>query len=336
MADSRSGRRKTAAGKRITKGTIEQYEMSFQLLQFFEACTNKPLRLTLLHRSSLKQIQQEKNYWEKFFLQFSDFVFTQTNCCDNYAANIFKVIKTFWNYLLVERSLPIGQFHRKFRVPQHIFNPVVLSPAQLSFLINDFDFNQSLAAKLIRTKDIFVVGCTLGLRYGDLMRLKKNNLQCTNEGNFIVLHTGKTATELRIPVPEYVTAILKKKQYKKGKFLLPQLSGTNVNLQIKELMEKAGWVYSLPRIRYRKGRPIEILKRQKQSYRFCDHITAHTMRRTAITTLLMLGVPENVVRRISGHSAGSKEFYRYVAIIQDYLNEKVNAAHEQLEKMHKP
>jgi len=35
------------------------------------------------------------------------------------------------------------------------------------------------------------------------------------------------------------------------------------------------------------------------------------MRKTAITTLLSMCVPENKVCEFSGHSAGSKEFYRY-------------------------
>jgi hypothetical protein len=41
--------------------------------------------------------------------------------------------------------------------------------------------------------------------------------------------------------------------------------------------------------------------------------------------LLMLGVPEMIVRKISGHAAGSREFYRYVCLVQDYLNEEVKA-----------
>jgi len=43
------------------------------------------------------------------------------------------------------------------------------------------------------------------------------------------------------------------------------------------------------------------------------------MRRTAITTLLIMGVPEAMVRKISGHAPGSKEFYKYVGIAQDYF-----------------
>ncbi|MBK9382677.1 MAG: site-specific integrase [Chitinophagaceae bacterium] len=96
------------------------------------------------------------------------------------------------------------------------------------------------------------------------------------------------------------------------------------------MIRRAGWDHPLPRIRHRQGCPVEIKTAAGQTYRFCDHITAHTMRRTTITTLLMLGVDESVVRRISGHAAGSKEFYRYVVVVQDYLNSKVKAAQQKL------
>jgi integrase len=99
---------------------------------------------------------------------------------------------------------------------------------------------------------------------------------------------------------------------------------------LKTLIETAGWTYTLPKIRHRQGLAIELKTKKDKSYRFCDHITTHTMRRTAITTLLMMGVSETMVKRISGHAAGSKEFYKYVAIVQDYLNETVKNAHQKL------
>ncbi len=95
-------------------------------------------------------------------------------------------------------------------------------------------------------------------------------------------------------------------------------------------MEKAGWLYSVPKFRNRRGRPVEIKNKMGNSFRFCDHITAHTMRRTAITTLLILGVPEMVVRKISGHAAGSQELHRSVSIAQDYLEQEVKKAYSLL------
>ena len=46
------------------------------------------------------------------------------------------------------------------------------------------------------------------------------------------------------------------------------------------------------------------------------------MRRAAITTMLSLGMPEQAVRKISGHAPGSKEFYRYVLFAQTYQDEE--------------
>jgi intergrase/recombinase len=66
--------------------------------------------------------------------------------------------------------------------------------------------------------------------------------------------------------------------------------------------------------------------------RFCDVASTHTMRRTAITTMLSLGMPEQVVRKISGHAPGSKEFYRYVLWAQTYQDQETEKMFEQLGK----
>jgi integrase len=312
-----------------------QYQIVLTQLEHFEGRQGQKLRLSILNRSSLQVIKQEKAYWERFFFHFSNFLFQQTGCGDNYAASVFKIIKTFWNYMLIDKGLPIGHFHKKFRIPQHTYEPVVLSPTQLSFLINNRAFEESLPRWLQRTKDILVVGCTIGLRYSDLMQLKKTNLVETPEGHYLVLHTQKTRTALRLPIPDYVLQILCKHKYKTGKYLIPRLTSTNLNVQLKVLIERAGWVNILPKNRFYKGKLIELKNGDGETYRFCDHITAHTMRRTAITTLLMLGVPEDMVRRISGHAAGSKEFYRYVQIVQEYLDVKVKGAYKELESLAK-
>ena len=71
---------------------------------------------------------------------------------------------------------------------------------------------------------------------------------------------------------------------------------------------------------------------KRTAYRFCDLVTTHTMRRTAITTMLSLGVPEQVVRKISGHSAMSKEFFRYVAFAQSYQDQETSRMFEKLKE----
>lgn len=327
---SSSGRRLMPSGKKVRKGTIQQYHCVLLLLEEFQTQLKEPLRILILHRSSLRTIQKEKNYWSRFFKSFTNFLYKEKKCYDQYTGAVLKVIKTFFHYLSIEKSLPVGEFHKKFRVPSEHFTPVILSPEQLRVLIGDKDFEHSLLRSLQRTKDIFVFGCTVGLRFMDLMQLKKTNLQFTPDGVYVVLNTQKTGTEVKIPLPGYAIDIVKKYENKAGRFVLPRLSGTNLNLQVKRLMKKAGWDYSLPKIRHRRGEPEEIKTRSGDSYRFFDHITVHSMRRTAITSLLLMGVDETSVRRISGHAPGSKEFYRYVAVVQDYLDTKIKNAHSRL------
>jgi len=327
---SATGRRLMPSGKKVSPGTIQQYQCTNLLLEEFEQQQEYPLRIIILHRSSIRVIQKEKNYWIKFFRKFSEFLYNQKGYFDSYTSSVFKTIKAFFHYLAVEKALPIGEFHKRFRIPVHNFTPVILSPSQLRFLITDKNFEQSLQKALQRTKDIFVFGCTVALRLQDLMRLTKNNIQYTNEGNYMVLHTQKTGAEVKVLLPAYATAIIDKYKRKAGRYVLPRLAGSNLNLQIKVIMKKAGWDYSLPKIRHKQGRPLEIKTKTGDSFKFYDHITVHSMRRTAITTLLLMGVYETSVRRISGHAPGSKEFYRYVVVVQDYLDEKIKKAHVRL------
>lgn len=54
------------------------------------------------------------------------------------------------------------------------------------------------------------------------------------------------------------------------------------------------------------------------------------MRRTAITSMLRLKMPEHLVKKVSGHSPNSKEFYKYVAISQNKLDEETDKVFSKL------
>lgn len=328
--DSSRGRRVQPGGKRIARGTLRQYDMVYRLLEQYQQKSGAPLRVQLLLRAGLRQLQKERKYWQLFYRGFSDFLYRDKNSFDQYAASVFKVLKTFFRYLAVEKGLPVGEFYKKFRVPVFPASTVILSPVQLRRLITDTAFYTGLSKSLKRVQDIFVFGCTVGLRYSDLMRLRKTHIQQTEGAIYLGLHTRKTGAEIKIPLPEYAVAIINRYLKKRSPYLLPRISNCNFNLQVKKLAKKAGWDHWLPKIRFRRGKPVELKTKSSGCWRFYDHITAHTMRRTAITTLLLLGVDESHVRRISGHTAGSREFYRYVVLVQDYLDARVKEAHRKL------
>jgi integrase len=330
ITSSASGRRLTPSGKRIAKGTITTYKYVHKLILAFETEQSIRLRIQLLHRASTRMLQREMNYWKRFFTQFSQFLYSKLKYSDNYIASTFKILRTFFNYLEKEKGFVIGNYHKLFKIPLIQPTPVVLTPEQLNFLITNNDFEKKLTPSLKRVKDIFVFGCTVALRYSDLMQLKRTNVVQTEKGWFLRLFTQKTGTEIRVPLPEYAVTIINKYKKATGAFLLPRLSSTNINKGVKKLIKVAEWTYALPKNRSIRGKITEEKNQEGQTWLFYQHITAHTMRRTAITTLLILGVPENVVRKISGHAPGSKEFYKYVSIAQEYLNNEVTNAHYKL------
>src|SRR5262245_22101376 len=113
---SSSGRRLTAAGKKITPGTVTGYKYVVRLIREYEEGQQIQLRINLLHTAALRILKREKNYWYRFFISFSNFLFNKKGYYDNYVASVFKTIKTFFNYLKNEKGLEIGNFHRSFRV----------------------------------------------------------------------------------------------------------------------------------------------------------------------------------------------------------------------------
>lgn len=330
IKDSLSGKRLPASSKRISSGTIKNYCYVQKLLLEFEDKMQISLRVQLLNRASMRTLQKEKKYWNKFYLQFSNFLFKEKGFYDNYSSSVFKILKAFFNYLQTEKGFSVGNYHKAFKIPHQPITPVVLQPEQLQFLITNEEFEVSLNPSLRRVKDIFVFGCTVALRISDLMRLEKKNIIYTGDEVYLKLFTQKTTTEVKVPLPDYAIAIINRYKRQAGKYILPRLASPYLNIQIKNLIRKAGWNYPLIKVMSRQGKMIEMKNPNGKGWCFYQHITAHTMRRTAITTLLILGVPELVVRKISGHAPGSKEFYRYVAIAEDYMSKEVKIAYKKL------
>jgi site-specific recombinase XerD len=188
-------------------------------------------------------------------------------------------------------------------------------------------------------KDFFVFGCTVALRVSDLLRLKKTNIRITNQQYYLAVRSVKTSTDTLIKLPEYAVKIVKR--YKAHKMLLPAFSKPGLNKYIKLLLEQARFTTPVLKTRERRGQCIEFIKGKKSKgrvLRFCDVASTHTMRRTAITTMLSLGMSEQVVRKISGHAPGSKEFYRYVLWAQTYQDQETENAFKKLmeRKLEKP
>jgi len=95
------------------------------------------------------------------------------------------------------------------------------------------------------------------------------------------------------------------------------------NKRLKEIGELAGWTFQVLKYRKSGNKTIELKSRLNKPYRFCDLISSHTMRRTCITNMLVAGMPEHIVRKISGHTSNSKSFFRYVSLAQKIVDTEI-------------
>lgn len=320
ISESKSGRRLKQDGAKIKITTILRYQVvRDELIRFTSKCAF-PLRIKSIQKMSSRHLKSEYNYWRRFYKNYSDYLYSK-GCYDNYVGAHFKVIRTFFNYLNRKKAIYTGEIHKEFYIRIENIPIVVLEKYQLDYLKSDLAFEESLPDYLRRAKDILVVGCYVGLRFSDLMRLTKHDLVKTPEATYLQVRSIKTGVYTKIKLFDDIKTIFSK--YKNQKYLLPHLTNNRLNLNLKELCEKAGWVYEVGKVRAIRGSAKKMLKSGK-TYRFCDLVTTHTMRRTAITTLLTFGMPETMVRKLSGHSANSREFYRYIEYAQISIDKELD------------
>ena len=324
-----AGKKLLPNGKQYSSGTIDNYRHLRRLLFRFSSEKKFELKIVDARRLTMRELKVQRNYWKKFYLHFTSFLYNDLNCFDNFVGSTVKLLRAFFGHLRRDLMIDTGLFYKDFYVRNEQIPVLALTPEQLRFLIYNKDFESKLSAQQRKVKDIFVFGCTTALRFSDLRKLTKGNIVESDNSYYLFTKSQKTKTYARVKLPDYAVEILKKYKARKTG-LLPLMSLDNLNFHIKQLIEKAGWVEPVKKVREKRGNPKEIRK-ETISYRFCDLVSSHTMRRTAITTMLTLGVPEHIVRNVSGHAAGSKEFFKYVAIAQIYKDRELDTMFSKLQ-----
>ncbi|MNE01218.1 site-specific tyrosine recombinase XerD [compost metagenome] len=242
----------------------------------------------------------------KFIGRFNKYLTTDLKMLNNTVAKNMKTLRTFLNFC----SNPQRQYYTpyepiKFQVKENEPAIIALKESEVEHLY-DFKFESE---KLQSVRDVFVFGCYTGLRYSDLKKIKKTSI----EGDFIKFNISKSqgTEEQTVPLLPIAKEILNKYKDLSIDQALPVLSNQKMNDYIKDMCKEAKIDQIITITELQSG------KKMDKEFRKYELVTCHTCRKTFISMLINKGVPEAIIKSITGHIKDSKAFVRYYQIDND-------------------
>lgn len=234
-----------------------------------------------------------------FYYQFRDLMYSK-GYSNNYFGVQIRNVKKFMSAALREGY----HSNRKFQDQDFIkvaveSDNVYLTTEQLDQILS-LDLSSDL--KLQNARDLFLIGCWTGLRFSDFSRLTRNHF----DGEFIDIETQKTGEVVAIPVHPVVKSIILR--YELTPSGMPKsISNQKLNDYIKEVCQLAGLTHKVSQTKLIAGKK-EVIKEP-----FYKLVSSHTARRSFASNAIRIGVPETVIRAITGHKSESA-FRKYVKI----------------------
>lgn len=333
ISDTEKGKRRMLDGNRIKPQTVNNYRHTLKLLKAYESFCCKPIMVKTNIRNNQRLIRQQKKYWDNFYRRFSRFLYLHKGCHDNYCGHVFKHIKCFFRYMKNEKFIVLPEFYDRFYVRKEDIGIITLLPERFCFWLLDEKFLASLNASQQRCREMFIFGCIAALRFSDLRNIRVRDIEKRGPDYFLNYRSLKTEHPVKVKLPAFAVDIFTKYSLRRKlatSKLFPYVSLFGFNRNLKALGKKAGWTEVTGKFRSVDGQQKELKNIKGKTYRFCDLLSSHAMRRTGITILLMAGMPEYLVRKISGHTAHSESFFRYVNFAQSYITDELTKAHAEL------
>lgn len=315
------GKRRKADGTRLAKSTVATYKNLEKIVDGYSDKQPEP-NLYMGYSVNRRLVRERIAYWRHFLYQFGDYL-NGRGFAESYIWNNFKILRCFMNYVHEKYGTPDSLWAR-FKMPiVQDSEPITLSIQQFLELV-DLDLKKSdfpSSFQLIR--DIAITGCLTALRYSDLIGLQWSSITENENSHWLEVRSKKTGISSRMVIPEYLYSIFANYRVGRRGKIFPRISNVNLNKRLKKLGELLGWNEKVLVVS-------KDIRHRRQSKPFYEMLTTHTLRRTAITMMLEHNVPEQVVRRISGHAGGSKEFYRYIRVSQKWKDDQLKSFHSTL------
>ena len=235
-------------------------------------------------------------------------------------ANLIAVLNWSSKY-----GVKLNPSYSEVDIPNYIPSKISLTPDEISHIYHfkigqeeTYSFRSKKVLKLRKNKietlervrDMFVLGCNLGQRYSDLVRISPENFK---NGQFSIVQQ-KTGNKCFVPInsmsidSRITWAILEKYGYH-----APYTGDiNNYNTYLHELLHHIGEDF-LEEVHIDNKINGVITRETKQRYQL---ISSHSARRSFATINTLRNIPRNKILRATGHSS-EKAFVRYICYDED-------------------
>ena len=250
--------------------TIKRYEYNKKLLIDFQENRNKKIHFNQINKS--------------FYNQFVNFCVSEKKHSANTVRRNVGLFKTFL-YWALENGYTYKTDFQKFKAPKaQQTDEVALTLQQVQEMF-EYDFSDN--DRLEKVRDLFVFGCSTGMRYSNYSKIEKKDIE---NGIIKVRDEKNNYKTLKIPLNDFSIYVLKKYHYQ-----LPKISNQRFNDYVKEVFTVMGYDENIKKT-VKIGK--DIIEQINPLY---ERISSHTARRSFITIMKNKKIPDKVIMSYTGH-----------------------------------
>jgi integrase len=241
-----------------------------------------------------------------FYYGFTAYLWDILGHTDNTVGKHVKNLKAFMEESFEDDLHTNVAFKKKkFRKPGHKADNVYVTSDEIVRIYGlDLSDNKQLAIH----RDLFVFNCWVGVRFGDLCKIRPEQIRQMSDGKYLQLITEKTGEDVTIPFHPLAEAI-----YSYYNNQLPKLrkdESVVYNRHLKTICE-------LAKINTVSRHTVSIRGEIKTEFfpKF-ELVSAHTSRRSFATNCYKMGVPPMDIMAVTGHKT-EKAFLRYICVTKE-------------------
>lgn len=170
---------------------------------------------------------------------------------------------------------------------------------------------------------------TTSLRISDAMSITLADIRTTKDGMFLIKQNKKTRQETTVPIIDSLAQVLSANIGKYGNIYTPAGREDKAKMLrriCKDFFQQYPEMHQIIHVNH----TLPDGKRTVASQPMYELVHPHMLRKTAITTMLALGLEREDVKIASGHTANSQSFEKYVGHVDKIYKNKMYSFHDRL------